>query len=135
MEMTEMSALVDRWKNFRKEKKAKEEEVDQIEEKIRELEIKIIQALEAVEETKYPGVSLVEELSVKTPQTDEDKQKFFTFLKSRNEFDAIISVNSRTLQAYYKSLAEEKTGSRLGLIEIPGIETPTIYKKLKETKT
>ena len=58
-------------------------------------------------------VSLSFKTSVKTPKTDEDKAAFYEHLKSEELYDDMISVNSMTLNSYYKSkLAEAEAKER-----------------------
>lgn len=63
--------------------------------------------------------------SVRTPKTPEDRKAFFDYLKSKGIFDAMIGVNSATLNSYYKE--EFEVASREGrVLEIPGLTEITV---------
>lgn len=94
----------------------------------------LLQVLEAtgLDSIKAHGYTFSprEEMSVKNPQTPEDKEAFFLYLKEQGLFENMISVHSRTLNSMYKSASEDAL--RRGELEfrIPGIEAPTVFKKL-----
>lgn len=75
-------------------------------------------------------VSITHRTSVKTPKTEEDRQAFFEFLKSKGLYDSMISVNSATLNSFYKAEFEEAKERGDDDFEIPGIKEVTIDQNL-----
>jgi hypothetical protein len=76
-------------------------------------------------------VTLAYRTSVKTPKTPEDKEAFFAYLKNRNLYDSMISVNSQTLNSLYKAELEEATERGDMDFAIPGIKEVTINQQLR----
>lgn len=72
--------------------------------------------------------------SVTTPKTMEDKQLLFQFLRERGVFDELVSVNSQTLNSFYKDCAEQAL--KEGVLEfiMPGVGRPNEYVSLKLRK-
>ena len=60
--------------------------------------------------------------SVRVPADPEAKQKFFDYLKGEGDFDNLITVNSQTLNSYFKE--KQALAISLGKEEfsIPGID-------------
>lgn len=72
--------------------------------------------------------------SVRQPQ-GEEQAKFYAYLKSRGEFDTMISVNSMKLNAYFKEqleLAKERGDSDF---QIPGLTEVKINPTLSFRRT
>lgn len=72
--------------------------------------------------------------SVQTPKTPEDKEKLFEFLKSKDLFISMVSINSQTLNSLYKTLESEATAAGILEFELPGVPRPTPYTTLKLRK-
>lgn len=66
--------------------------------------------------------------SVKIPQGPA-KDEFFNYLKERGQFDALITVNSQTLNSWYKEESAEAIKNQKMLV-IPGLEAPTMMMSL-----
>jgi len=80
-------------------------------------------------DTGIGAISIRENKSVKI----EDKEKFFSYLKESGEFEDIISVNSRTLNSYYKEKEEQaKQENNLDFLSsgIAGLSEPKIFNTL-----
>ena len=80
---------------------------------------------------KIPGVatvSVVENLSVQTPKTHEDKEKFFAWLKTQGEdmYLQYASVNSNSLNSLFK-IKQEEYAENGEVLDIPGLGEPTSY--------
>ena len=95
-------------------------------EKLEAKQRRIMGMLEKLEMDSYKGkagtfsYSLVE--SFKVPKDLEGREKFFAFLKERGVYDTMISVNSRTLNAFAKEeLAAAENAGELDF-QIPGLE-------------
>lgn len=70
--------------------------------------------------------------SVNNPATEEDKKLFYNYLRERGIFEAMVSVNSNTLNAYYKrELAEAEERGEGVTFGLPGIGAPKLFKKLR----
>lgn len=94
---------------------------------LEKMKSKMIAILEQFGKSSYPipgggGVSLVQRMSVALPKTPEEKSAFYTFLKERNIFDEMITVNSQTLNAFYKREFDQaaQEGRSIGF-RIPGL--------------
>lgn len=72
--------------------------------------------------------------SVQTPKDTQDKQALFDYLHVRGIFLETVSVNSQTLNALYKSLAEEAAKDGVLEFKMPGVGEPTTYVNLKLRK-
>ena len=84
----------------------------------------------------FGRVTVKEELSVRTPKTPEDKQKFFDWLRNHmgeDAYYAYMTVNSRSLNSLYKQKVEEY-GEQGKVLEIDGLESPSSFTKLSFTK-
>jgi len=83
--------------------------------------------------------TIAKTVTLKNPQGDA-KLAFFEELKKRGQFDDLISVNSKTLNAWYKKefgVSIDDQGEIVyenGVPEVPGLEFPTITEQLRITK-
>lgn len=73
--------------------------------------------------TEFGDFSIRHDMSVPTPKGDE-KLKFFEHLREIGQFDAMISVNSRTLNAWFKQEDEAAKAKGEPYAIIPGLEMP-----------
>lgn len=75
-------------------------------------------------------LSISARTSVRLPQTDEDKKAFFDHLKSVGLYERMVTVNSATLNSFYK--AEFEAALQAGNVDfsIPGIKEVTLNKSL-----
>jgi len=72
--------------------------------------------------------------SAQTPKTPESKAALFQYLKSINRYDDMVSVNSQTLNSFYKEqleLAKERGEDDL---KIPGITEVKVLPRLSVTR-
>lgn len=73
--------------------------------------------------------------TVKTPKEKEDKEAFFEYLKSKGMYDDMVSVNSQTLNSWYKEEMEAaKREGNFGF-KIPGIGDPTAFEYISFRKS
>jgi hypothetical protein len=117
------------------ERKAKEEN-----KRLEMLYNKMLSILERFGRTNYevPGLgrlTAVERSFVSLPKTPEDKDTFYSYLKDQGIFDELISVNSNTLNAFYKRELEiaREEGRAFGF-KIPGISEPITSMTLRVMK-
>ena len=64
--------------------------------------------------------------SVRVPATPEAKALFFNYLKEQGDFDNLITVNSMTLNSYYKEKMAHAIEIGQESFEIPGLEQITV---------
>lgn len=76
--------------------------------------------------SKVGTISIGYRSSVKTPKLPADREAFFNYLKERGLFDNMITVNSQTLNAFYKKELEAATDRGDPDYAIPGIGEVTI---------
>lgn len=68
--------------------------------------------------------------SVKTPKTPEQKKAFFDYLKSIGRYDELVSVNSQSLNSFYKEQLELAKEEGKEDVEIPGLTEVSINPNL-----
>lgn len=113
--------------------------------RLKEVETKIQAHMEQSELEKfnvkgYGTFSLQSNFSVKVPGSEEHRAAFFAYLKELGIFDSMITVNSNTLNAWYKQelqtlAAKAEAGEDVDPdFKIPGIEDPKDYNTLKFRK-
>lgn len=120
--------------------KARKTEADLATAEVSHLKTEVIQMLaeSGLKSYKLPGVgsvSIVEKLSVKTPKTHEDKEKFFEWLKTQGDdmYFQYASVNSNSLNSLFK-MKQEEYAERGEVLDIPGLEEPSSYTTLSLKK-
>lgn len=107
---------------------------------MKEQEEKVINMLKATGKKKYISdagqATLVDELSVQTPKTPEQKRAFFDWIRDnlgQDAHDVYLSVNSATLNKLYKEQTE-LYALRGEILTIDGLQEPISYTKLSFTK-
>lgn len=110
-------------------------ELESVNDVMFQLEQKILASMSELSLSKYSieGVGTVylqNKLSVKTPNTEEDKAAFYGHLKEIGQYDALMSVNSQTLQAWYKAQLETAQIDGQGIPHIPGLTEITSYQQV-----
>jgi len=127
----EMFAARTAYQEADKVKKALGEEMDRLEEKV-------IDALVSLDKTNWDTdsckVVINHRTSVLVPKTPEDKTKFYSYLKDKGMFDDMITVNSNTLNAFYKEQLNQALEAGDVNFRIPGIGEAAIVKNLQVRK-
>lgn len=107
---------------------------------VKDQEEKVISMLERTGKRKYVSdcgtATKVDELSVKTPKTPEEKRAFFNWIKTNlgeDAHDIYMTVNSRTLNSLYKEQSEI-AAARGEVLKIDGLEDPITVTKLSFRK-
>lgn len=102
-----------------------------------ELERKAISMLGELGKKSYPTeaglITKVEHWKVKLPQTPEDRKQFFDYLKEKGIFDNLITVNSNTLNSFFKAEWEalkQSSPEEAMNFRIPGINEPTLHETI-----
>jgi hypothetical protein len=107
-----------------------------------ELQDKVLKGLDVLELEKqhipdYGTVFVRTEYSVKTPKDPESKQQLFEYIRRKYGSDTLLgkqSINSQTLNAFYKEeLSLAKQGGNINW-KLPGVEEPSAYHKLGTRK-
>lgn len=124
--VNELENLVAKCFELREEYDKKKEEASEAWSKVEELQNRIVSILDSMEMDTYKAkagtFSYKLEESYKVPKDIEARERFFNYLKERGVYETIITVNSRTLNAFAK--AECEASSELDF-NIPGIEKTT----------
>lgn len=99
--------------------------------------LKTLDAMEA-QSIKSQGYLFYKErkANVTVPETPEEKQALFDYLRQEGIFNEMVSVNSKTLNSLYKEKAEDAANSGILEFEMPGVGKPTeVYiLKMKSAK-
>lgn len=86
---------------------------------------------------KVPGFGnaiVQDKFSVKVPREPDEKQKLFDYLKERDQFMEMVTVNSQTLNSYYKQELEIAKDEGNEDFELPGVGLPMHYQSLMMKK-
>lgn len=129
-----LNQLAEKIKDLRSKESEKAQEKKAITDELESAEGQMLELLTEAGLTSYSSpfgrVGISYRTSVRTPKTQEDKEAFFSYLKEIGQYDLLISINSQSLNSFYKeqlSLAKEQ-----GLDDfiVPGINevkiTPTL---------
>lgn len=97
-------------------------------------EKKMIEMLEASDLTQFRGEEglafISYKTSVKTPKTEEDRAAFFQYLKDKGLYDQMITVNSQTLNSFYKAEFAEAQEKGNSDFKVPGINEVEVRPQL-----
>lgn len=118
---------------MKEDQKAQQEILDDLESKI----LSVFEAHE-MEKLHIPGHGLLYEtarFTVPTPKSLDDKTKFFDYLKERGIFFEMASVNSQTLNSFYKAELERAVAEGNSDFKLPGIGEPSHVKSLSSRKS
>jgi len=95
-----------------------------------ELEATMMMKLEEAGKHSYKSevgtVSITSRESVRVPKDLEAKRELFAYLQKKGIFEELVSVNSQTLNSFYKAekaLAEEAGEA---FFQLPGVGEPTV---------
>jgi hypothetical protein len=136
--IAEFTAMVEQLFDQRERVEKKKAELSKEQETLTELESKILNTLEAnkLDNFRTPRglVSVTHRFSVKTPKTPEARQEFFNYLRERGLFEDMITVNSQTLNSFFR--AEQEAALDRGDVDfkMPGIEEASMVKTLSMRK-
>ncbi|MBK8455632.1 MAG: hypothetical protein IPL34_20340 [Thiofilum sp.] len=102
------------------------------------LEGLLIESLQENNLKNYRGpdglISVSHKTSVRTPKTTEDKEAFFAYLRDKGVYDMMISVNSATLNSFYKQEFENAVLNGNENFTIPGLNEVTLTPSLSFRK-
>ena len=138
--VAEMDAALTKLRELKEDYSNKKKESDAAYREVKEQEAVVIQMLADCGKKKYISdagkATLVEELTVTTPKTPEEKRAFFNWLlehQGQDVHDHYLSVNSRSLNTLFKTLSEEYA-QRGEVLEIDGLQPPASFTKLQFRK-
>lgn len=138
--VAEMDNALGLLRTLKEEYSTKKKESDEAYAKAKEQEATVIQMLKDCGKSKYVSdagkAALVEELTVTTPKSPEEKRAFFNWLlehQGQDVHDHYLSVNSRSLNTLFKNLNEEYA-ARGEVLEIDGLQPPSSFTKLQFRK-
>lgn len=136
--LKEMNELVEQYATQRNLIKEKRDELKKLEDVSSAQEAAILEALQdnGLQNYRSPHglVSVTSKTSVRLPQTPEDKEAFYNYLKSRGIFDTMISVNSMTLNSWYKAEFANAIAEGNEDFKIAGLNEVTITPQLSLRK-
>lgn len=93
-------------------------------------EAKFLDMLKSEDMTSYKSkvgtIGISHRSSVKTPKSPEERKAFFAYLQSKGIFDSMISVNSMTLNAWYKRELDSAIEQGKDDFEVPGLTGLTL---------
>jgi glycyl-tRNA synthetase beta subunit len=103
--MAQMDELCRKYAQLKHEKEEIEAVLKDKSEEIRDVQMQLNAVLELMElgsfKSKHGTIIRSERWSVRTPKDPDSKKAFFDFLKERDLYDQMITVNSQTLNALY----------------------------------
>lgn len=142
MEIKELQEKIRRLKDERDQYDAMKRTLEGIGNTCDAIEAEILAHFEENDMTSFrvDGVALIsvsEKLTVKTPKTPEDKVAFFNYLKETKGEEVMLhyqTVNSQSLNSFFKAEMESKTDEEKLTFNLPGIEAPSMVKKLSVRK-
>ena len=136
--MTEISEFIGKVKEYidlRHKKAELSAQEAAIQEQLKALEANILQGMEQSEQDKISVEGLgtiyrIDRFTVQTPKSRYDKKALFSFLEERGIFNEMVSVNSQTLNAFYKE--ENAAALKRGDVDfkLPGVGEPKLSQSL-----
>lgn len=120
------------------ELKLEAEELDE-KKKAKEKELadknKVIMAeFERLDKTSYDGrrckITRVQRPTVTVPKEPQAREAFFEYLKKKEIFDQMVTVNHQTLNSFYKAEYENAVERGDHAFQIPGVGEPKVQEYL-----
>ena len=135
--VNELEAMVENCFILREAYDKKKEEAGLAWNELEQTQLKLMGMLESMEMDSYKAkagtFSYSMEESFKVPKDDTNRKTFFDYLKERGTFDTMITINSRTLNAFCRAEAEASASLDF---QVPGIEkgSPTPKFTMRKAK-
>lgn len=133
-ELVKFDSLCDELAEKKDQIKVLEAEKKILSGEVRGVEEQIITYLESLSKTKHNtarGLFYIKtRTTYATPKDPESRAAFFNYLKSREVFDDLISVNSSTLNAFAKQELEVAIENGADDFEIPGLGVPSMQQSI-----
>lgn len=117
----------------------KQAEVDAMKDELDEHKRTLLAFMESHEKEKHfvkghGTIYIKERFTVPTPKSLEEKKTFFDYLEKRGIFLEMASVNSQTLNSFYKTEMETAIAEGNSDFKLPGIGEPTMSRTLETRK-
>lgn len=115
---------------------------DKLKEEQEKLDVLESQLLHIMEETNREKVHVaghgliytVDRFTVQTPKSLDDKKRLFKYLTDKGIFFEMASVNSQTLNSFYKTEMEQAVSEGNVDFKIPGVGDPSHIRTLSVRK-
>lgn len=137
--VSDLDALVEKIFQQRQKIEALGEETTKLNLELAKMKEQMVLFLKELGREKYATplgtVSIKERWSVTTPKSPEDRAAFFNYLKEKGLYEELVSVNSQTLNAFFRSewdAAIEKGEAMT--FKIPGLSEPKVFMDLSIRK-
>ena len=136
--MQEFENLIELAYKLKNEKEALETQAEAIGANLTEAQNKLLAFMEQFEKTSYKSkfgnIIRAQKTSVRVPKDPDSKAAFFKYLDKKGIKDDLLSVNSQTLNSFYKAEKEASIAAGAEEFSIPGLEAPTVYFQLQMRK-
>lgn len=130
----DLNSLIEKIVELEEDIEAHKRVVKGLNEQLGLIENQAIEALTALNLTSVKHekgtLILTTRFSVKNPATPEDKKAFYDYLKEKQLFENMVSVNSNSLNAWYKAEMEAAKQSGDFGFKVPGIAEPSAYQQV-----
>lgn len=133
--LKEFKALTNELIDLRETKEKMEENLSQVNKLIDEINQKLIAYMEEAQidnfQTDRGKFVLSEHFSVRIPREPNDVEAFLAHVKERGDLDAVLKINSQSLNAWYKREMEAYNEKHDDFnFSVPGIEKPEVYQRI-----
>lgn len=138
--VADLDALVEKIFAQRQKIEALGEETTKLNLELAKMKEQMVLYLKELGREKYATpmgvVSIKERWSVTTPKKPEDREAFFNYLKEKGLYEEMISVNSQSLNALFRSEwdAAIERGEAMGF-KMPGVGDPKLFSDLSIRKS
>lgn len=133
--LKEFEELIEQAYELKNEKEKLENQAAGLGDALSEIQTQLLAYMEQFDKTSYKSkfgnIIRVQKSSVKVPKDPEAKALFFKYLESKGIKDDILTVNSNTLNSFYKAEKEAAIAAGCEEFSMPGLEAPTAYFQLQ----
>lgn len=132
--LEKMDELIEKAWKIKQEAKELADQKTEKEKELQKINKEILEQLEASDKTSYDAKSCkavrVSKFTVSIPKDPDEKAKFFSYLKKRDLFENMATVNHNTLNSFYTQELEEAERQGNLDFEIPGLGEPKLQEYL-----
>lgn len=136
--LREFESLIEKAYELKKQKEEFEMQAESVGAELQEVQKQLLVYMADFDKTSYKSrfgnIIRVQKTSVTVPKDPEAKAAFFKFLESRGIKDDILTINSQTLNSFYRAEKEAAIASGAEEFSLPGIAPPTVYETLQMRK-
>jgi hypothetical protein len=136
--MKEFESLIEQAYKLKAEKEELEAQAEAVGATLTELQKQILAHMEAFEKESYKSkwgtIIAVNKSSVKIPRDPEAKAKFFAYLDKKGIKEDLLTVNSQTLNSFWKAERDAAIAAGAEEFQMDGIDPPTMYKQITMRK-